>query len=78
MLAGCTVVGEVSCRDIGRGVSADAGPAYWRAQSEGVSELRAGHRHRFPPPKKKKQLLGPCCGCRRRYEHGAERGTPAP
>lgn len=28
LLAGCTVVGEVSCRDIGRGVSADAGPAY--------------------------------------------------
>lgn len=28
LLAGCTVVGEVSCRDIGRGDSVDAGPAY--------------------------------------------------
>ena len=40
LLAGCTVVGEVSCRDIGRGGSADAGPAYCKAgghEGEGVS-----------------------------------------
>lgn len=33
LLAGCTVVGEASCRDIGRGVSADAGPAYWNGHT---------------------------------------------
>ena len=48
LLAGCTVVGEVSCRDIGRGVSADAGPACCKAGGQGAGERAAGD---HPPPR---------------------------